>query len=230
MTWMKRYLRSTIGLKQVMGATGLGLVLFVIIHMLGNLQIFLGADAFNAYPVKLRSLGALLWVARAGLLAIFLIHVFAAIRLVMINRAARDVSYKVYRPRRATFYGRYMGMLGVVILAYLVYHLAHFTFGYILPEHATNLDELGRPDLFHYVVASFQNTPIAASYLVANALLCLHLLHGLPSLFQSVGLRHPKYNPLIDRISLGVVTLIFVGNTAIPLAVMTGTIKLPEAF
>lgn len=230
MTWMSRYLRSSIGLKQVMGATGLGLVLFVVVHMLGNLQIFLGPEAFNAYPVKLRSFGALLWVARAGLLAIFLIHVLAGIRLVQINRAARDVSYKVYRPRRATFYGRYMGLLGAVVLAYLVYHLAHLTFGYVLPEHATNLDELGRHDLYHHVVASFQNTPIAAIYLVANALLCLHLLHGLPSLFQSVGLRHPKYNNLIDRLGLGVVTMIFVGNTSIPLAVMTGAIGLPEVF
>ena len=225
---MKRYLRSTIGLKQVMGATGLGLVLFVIIHMLGNLQIFLGSDSFNAYPEKLRSLGALLWVARGGLLALFLIHVFAGIRLIQINRAARDVSYRVYRPRRATFYGRYMGLLGFVVLAYVIYHLAHLTFGYVLPEYGNHLDEMGRHDLYYYVVASFQNVPVAISYLLANALLCLHLLHGLPSLFQSVGLRHPKFNSVIDRMSLGIVTLIFVGNTAIPLACLTGTIQLPQ--
>lgn len=227
MTWMKKYMRSSIGLKQVMGATGLGLVLFIIIHMLGNLQIFLGADTFNAYPVKLRSLGALLWIARGGLLFIFLVHVFAAARLVAMNRAARPVGYKSYRPRRATFYGRYMGTLGVVIFAYVVYHLMHFTFGYVLPGEADHLDALGRHDLFHHVVVSFQNAPIALSYLVANALLCLHLLHGLPSLFQSVGLRHPKYNQAIDRLSLAIVTLIFVGNTAIPLACLTGTIQLP---
>lgn len=226
MSRTSRYLRSSIGLKQIMGITGLALVLFVVFHMLGNLQIFLGRDTFNAYPVKLRSLGALLWLARAGLAAIFVIHLAAAIRLVQINRAARAVRYRVYRPRRATFYGRYMGLLGAVILAYLVYHLAHFTFGYVVAEHALNLDELGRHDLYHHVVASFQIPVIAACYLCANALLCLHLLHGLPSLFQSVGLRHPRYNSLIDRLSLAVVTLIFVGNTSIVLAALTGVLRL----
>lgn len=223
---MKRYASSTIGLKQVMGATGLALVLFVIIHMLGNLQIFLGPDALNGYVVKLRSFGGLLWIARAGLLAIAVIHIVAALRLWQINRAARPVRYRVYRPRVATFYGRYMGTLGLVIFAFVIVHLTHFTWGYIAPEHATHLDALNRHDLYHHVVASFQDPVIAVSYMLANLAVVLHLLHGLPSLFQSVGLRHPKYNAAIDRASLGVVTLILVGNTAIPLACLLGVVQL----
>ena len=207
-------------MKQLMGATGLALVGFILVHMLGNLQIFLGQEAFNEYPIKLRSLGAVLWIARGGLLVLFLTHVFAGLRLLLINRAARPKAYSSYRPRRATPYGRYMATLGIVVLAYVVYHLMHFTFGMVLSEYADLQDVAGRHDLYSYVILSFQNPAIAISYLVANALLCLHLLHGLPSLFSSAGLRHPKFNTLIDRGCLGFVTLIFVGNTAIPLAAL----------
>lgn len=224
MAWMKTYLRSSIGMKQVMGVTGLLLVGFVLAHMLGNLQIFLGRRTFNEYPEKLRSLGALLWIARAGLLGIFLVHVFAGVRLMILNRAARPVGYRAYRPRRSSFYGRYMGWLGAVVLAFVIYHLLHFTFAVLLPEYSTFKD--GKlHDLYEYVVLSFQNPGVAISYLIANTVLCLHLLHGLPSLFQSAGLRHPKYNRLIDRVSLTVVAALFVGNTSIPLSVLLGAVE-----
>jgi len=220
MSWFRTYMRSSIGMKQLMGATGLALVGFVLVHMLGNLQIFLGQETFNEYPIKLRSLGALLWIARAGLLMLVVLHIYTALVLYFKNRAARPVAYKSYRPRKATFYGRYMTLLGVVLLAYIVYHLLHFTFGVVLADLSNLTDSAGRHDLYSYVILSFQKPVVAIAYVLANIVLCLHLLHGLPSLFQSVGLRHPKYNTAIDRLSLAIVTLIFVGNTAIPLAAL----------
>ena len=224
MSWFKNYLRSSIGMKQLMGVTGLALVGFLLVHMLGNLQLFLGQQTFNEYPVKLRSFGALLWIARVGLIALFATHVIAGLRLWQLNSQARPVKYQVYKPRKASTYGRYMGMLGLVILAYLIYHLMHFTFG-IVDAGNSALEHNGLHDLYSYVVRGFKNLPIAVSYLVANAVLCLHLLHGLPSLFQSVGLRHPKHNSMIEKASLGIVTILFVGNTAIVLAVLLGVIK-----
>ncbi len=224
MSWFRNHFRSSIGMKQLMGATGLGLVGFVLVHMLGNLQIFLGQETFNEYPIKLRSLGALLWIARAGLLTLVVLHIATSLKLYMLNRAARPQVYESYRPRKATFYGRYMALLGTVLLAYIVYHLLHFTFGIVLAEHSKLVDPAGRHDLYSYVVLSFQNPLVAIAYIAANLVLVLHLLHGLPSLFQSVGLRHPKYNSMIDKLSLGIVTLIFVGNTAIPLAVLVKVI------
>lgn len=224
MSWLSKYLRSTIGLKQVMGLTGLGLVLFIIIHMLGNLQVFIGQDTFNEYPIKLRNLGALLWLLRAGLLAAFAIHVVAGLVLWRRAKAARPVPYRRYRPRSATFYGRYMALLGIVVLAFVGYHLAHFTFRAVLPQFAHMTDSAGRHDLYGYVVDSFQIPWVALSYIVANLALVLHMLHGLPSLFQSAGLRHPKYNATIDRVSLLIVAAILVGNTAIPLAILLGVI------
>ncbi len=223
MSWFKNYLGSSIGMKQLMGATGLGLVGFVFIHMLGNLQVFMGQQTFNEYPVKLQNLGGLLWMARAGLLVLFVTHVFAGLRLWWLNSRARPLKYAAYKPKAASSYGRYMGMLGLVILAFVVYHLMHFTFG-VVDGSNSDLSHNNLHDLYSYVILGFQNVPIAISYLVANTLLCLHLLHGLPSLFQSAGLRHPKYNSLIDRGSLALVTLIFVGNTSIVLAVLLGVL------
>jgi succinate dehydrogenase / fumarate reductase cytochrome b subunit len=228
-SWFGTYLRSSIGAKQIMAVTGLGLVLFALAHMLGHLGMFAGQDAYNAYADTLQGLGALKWIVRGGLLAIFVIHVAAAIRLVSINRAARPVRYAVYRPVTATAAGRTMAWTGVVVLAFIVYHLVHFTFGMIQPEHFHTLDPLGRYDAYSMFVYGFQSVPIYASYAVAIALLSAHLAHGTVSWVQSLGLRHPKYDPIVRAMGPVLTAILFVGYMAPPTAVLFGIIKLPGA-
>ena len=123
MSWFLSYVRSSIGAKHVMALTGLGMVLFAIVHMIGHLGMFGGPDAYNGYAHFLQGLGALKWIARGGLLAIFLVHIATAIRLVMQNRAARPVAYAAYKPVRSTAAGRYMALTGITLLAFFLVRL-----------------------------------------------------------------------------------------------------------
>jgi succinate dehydrogenase / fumarate reductase, cytochrome b subunit len=228
-SWLVTYVRSSIGAKQIMAVTGLGLVLFAILHMLGHLGMFAGRDAYNAYAHTLQGLGALKWIARGGLLAIFVVHVAMAIRLVALNRAARPVGYAVYRPVNATAAGRTMAWTGVVVLAFIIYHLIHFTFGLVQPTYFHTLDPLERYDAYTMFVRGFQSWPIYISYLVAIALLSAHLSHGAVSWLQSLGLRHPKYDGAVRAIGPALTLILFVGYMAPPTAVALGMITLPGA-
>ena len=229
MSWLVDYVRSSIGAKQIMAVTGLALLLFVIVHMLGHLGMFAGRDAYNAYAHTLQSLGALKWIARGGLLLVFVVHVAMAIRLVALNRAARPVPYAVYRPKVANAAGRTMAWTGLVILAFVIYHLVHFTFGMIQPDYFHTLDPLKRYDAYTMFVRGFQSTAIYVSYLVAIALLSTHLAHGAVSWLQSLGLRHPKYDGVVSLFGRGLNVVLFVGYMAPPTAVLIGMIKLPGA-
>lgn len=229
MSWFFSYVRSSIGAKQIMALTGLGLVLFAIAHMVGHLGMFGGQDAYNSYAAFLQSLGAGLWLARGGLLFIFVIHVATAIRLVMLNRAARPVPYAAYKPVRSTAAGRYMALTGLTLLAFVIYHLLHFTLGMVQPEYFHQLDPLDRIDAYSMFVRGFMNLGIFASYAVAMLLLALHLGHGASSWLQSLGLRHPKYSPAGDRLGSVISAILFVGYMAPPTAVVVGLIKLPGA-
>ena len=225
MSWFSRYIRSSIGMKQAMGITGLILLGYVVAHLIGNLQIFAGRYALNEYAVGLREFGPLLWLARAGLLAAVLIHIGAALRLVQINKAARPVRYQVFKPQTTPFYARTMTWTGLIVFAFVVYHLLHFTFGAVLHDYYALTDPQGRHDVHAMVVLGFQEIPVAVSYVVAVGLLCLHLAHGIPSLFQSLGLRHPKYTPLIITVGHWLAVLLFLGYTAIPVAVLAGWVQ-----
>src|SRR5262245_49272435 len=160
-----------------MAITGLGLVLFALLHMLGHFGMFAGRDAYNSYAHTLQGLGALKWIARGGLLALFVVHVATAIRLVALNRAARPVKYAVYRPAASTVSGRTMAWTGVVVLAFIIYHLVHFTFGMIQPGSFHTLDPQGRYDAYTMYIRGFQSVPIYITYLIAIALLAAHLSH-----------------------------------------------------
>lgn len=229
MSWFWTYTRSSIGAKQIMAVTGLGLLLFAIVHMVGHLGMFAGRDAYNAYADTLQGLGALKWIVRGGLLAIFAVHVAMAIRLVSINRGARPVRYAVYRPVMATTAGRTMAWTGVVVLAFVIYHLLHFTLGQVQPEYFHTLDPEGRYDAYTMFVRGFQSMPIYASYAVAMGLFAAHLAHGAVSWLQSLGLRHPKYDGLVRAIGPALTAILFVGYMAPPTAVVLGMIKLPGA-
>ena len=224
MSWLIDLVKSTIGAKVVMGVTGAMLVGFVIMHMLGNLQVFLGQDALNGYAKSLHDLGGLLWVARLGLIGAVVLHIASGLRLAALNNAARPVKYAHETTVKATFASRYMRMSGLVLLAFIVYHLAHFTLGLTHPEHKAMVDAMGRPDVYSMVVLGFQQPVVSIAYIVAMVLLWFHLNHGASSLFKSLGLRHSKYNSMLDKVGPAVATLVVGGNIAMPLAILAGII------
>lgn len=232
MGFWKRRLGTSIGCKAVMAVTGGLLLLFVIAHLLGNLLIYKGPDALNSYAAWLKSLGLGLWAARAGLLAVFLLHVAAAIRLHRINRAARPEPYRFeaivqvdpaerLRVRAAV----YMFLTGLVVLAFVVYHLAHFTFGWIMPKAFASLDHTVSParhDVYTMVIQGFRNPVITVSYVVAMLVLGAHLAHGVLSMFQTLGCNHPNVNAIIRVGGVALVLLIVLGNCLMPVSVLLG--------
>lgn len=226
MSWFVSYVRSSIGAKQIMAVTGLGLLLFAIVHMVGHFGMFAGRDAYNTYAHTLQSLGALKWAARGGLVAILVIHVATAISLAAANSAARPQKYAVYRTRKTTFFARTMTMTGLVILAFIIYHLAHFTLGWVQPASFHTVDAKGRYDAYSMFVIGFQNIPILISYLVAVTLLSFHLAHGASSWLQSLGWRHPKYDPFFLKLGPVLGLALAVGYAAPPIAVALKLITL----
>lgn len=223
MTWFGRYSRSSIGAKQVMAVTGLFLVLFAIVHMLGHLQMFGGPGMYNAYAHFLQELWEVKWPVRAGLLAFLLVHLVAGIAVSARNRAARPVGYAKFTPVITSTAARTMIYTGLFVFAFLAFHILHFTLGQVQPEHFHQLDEVKRYDAYGMFVAGFQNVAIYVIYLVGMILLCLHLGHGASSWLQTLGWRHPKYP--IDKIGKIVGWVLFLGFMIPPTAVLAGVIK-----
>lgn len=225
--------RSSLGSKFLMAVTGLLLFGFVIIHMLGNLQLFLGPEALNAYAAKLKSIPVLLWTARLGLLAIAVAHITYGTWLWLTNRAARPIPYSYRRFRQATLASRTMIITGSVILVFVIFHLMHFTWG--LWTNAPTPDPVtGAPtthfldlkdaqlhhDVYRMVVYGFREPVIALGYVVAMGFLCYHLSHGIQSLLQSLGLSNRRREGLLHKVSLTLAVLLFIGNSSMPLAVL----------
>ena len=217
---------SSVGAKVLVALTGLGLVGFVVFHMIGNLKVFQGPDSFNAYAYFLKhSLGALLWVARAGLLAIFVLHVALAVRLKMRSRAARPVPYQSPGGVQATAASRSMIWTGIVVGLFTLYHLAHFTLGWLHGVDLGRTDAQGRADVYRMVVAGFSNPAVAGLYVAAQLALFVHLLHGIQSAFQTLGLKNRRFAGLIWWLGFLVALSVLVGNLAIVLGVMLGWVK-----
>jgi succinate dehydrogenase / fumarate reductase cytochrome b subunit len=231
--------KTSLGSKYVMAVTGLGLVGFVIVHMLGNLQLFLGRDALNSYAQALKHNPEILWGARAGLLTIFVLHIIYGVWLTLRNRAARPIPYAFTKQyREATFASRTMIITGLVLLAFVIFHLAHYTVGVIGTVQQTDLvtgevkevpltdlKDLKDPkdprhDVYNMTVYGFRNPFVSVSYILAMAFLALHLSHGFQSCFQSLGLNHPRWMPLLKKTSLALALIIFIGNISMPLAVL----------
>jgi succinate dehydrogenase / fumarate reductase, cytochrome b subunit len=213
---------TTIGKKAVMALTGLVLFGFLIGHMLGNLQIFLGPDALNAYAEKLRALGGLLWGVRGVLAIALVLHVWMVVDLYARSLAARPISYRVTHSIATNYVTKATWLSGVVILLFLLYHLAHFTFPGISMgsyEHDTH------GQVYLNVVNGFSVHWVAALYIVAQLVLWAHIFHGAWSLLQTLGLNHPRYNDNLRRIAKLVATIIVLGNVSIPVAVMAGIVK-----
>src|SRR5262249_30645947 len=193
---------------------------FVIVHMLGNLQIFLGPEKINHYAALLKSNPALLWPARIGLLFIGTLHVLTAEQLVRINRRARPVGYTFKKPVASTFANRTMLLSGLVIFAFILFHLAQFTFGWVDPQLLRLEDLQGRHDVYRMMVNGFSNPLVSIFYLVSMGLLLSHLSHGVSSAFQSLGLRSKKTFGFFNKLAKISALALFIGNSLIPLAIM----------
>lgn len=226
MTLLSAY-RSSVGKKAVMAVTGLLLLGFVIGHLAGNLLIFAGPDAFNAYAYKLKSLGPLLWVARISLLVIVLAHIVSSVMLTLENREARPVGYFRTTHVESTYASRTMMISGILIFAYIVYHLLHFTVRITNPDISYLITDSGHHDVYSMVVLSFSQWPISGVYLIAMFLLCSHLSHGISSAFQSLGLNDERTIPVSKWIGLVIAAAIFIGYVSIPLAVLLDYVTVP---
>jgi succinate dehydrogenase / fumarate reductase cytochrome b subunit len=216
----KSYINTSVGKKVIMAVSGLALYGFVIMHMLGNLQIFAGPEKLNAYGQFLQSLGGLLWAARLGLLAAVGLHIFVAVKLTLENQAARPIPYYSQHTNVASYASRTMKYSGLIVFAFIVYHLLHFTFGVTDPSAHALKDSMGRHDIYGMVIAGFSNPIVSASYIFAMGLLCLHLSHGFFSLFQSLGINQPEYDAKL-KLAANIFALgIFLGNSSMPIAVL----------
>ena len=224
MTPVSRLLASSIGMKIVMAVTGGLLSLFLVAHVLGNLEIFGGAEAINRYGALLRVIPWMLWVVRAGLLTLAVLHVWSAARLLRINAAARPQAYKQKSYRATTWAARAMLLSGFVVAAFVVFHILHFTVCSVAPEYKTLEDSQGRHDVFAMVSDAFHRPAIVAFYGLSILLLGLHLSHGVASALHTLGLNHPRYNPSIRFLGPLFATLIVLGFIAVPLAMLSGAI------
>ncbi|EKO32307.1 MULTISPECIES: succinate dehydrogenase cytochrome B subunit, b558 family [Leptospira] len=216
------YLRSSIGRKTLVAATGLVYFGFVVVHMLGNLQIFLGQEKINAYGQSLRDIAPLLWVARIILIVSFIIHVFYAIKLSIENKQARPIPYVKKNTVQASLASRTMALTGLLIFSFIVYHLLHFTLGVTNPDHFAMTDAKGRHDIYTMVVLGFQNPIVSGSYIFAMFLLASHISHGVQSVFQTLGLSAPSLSDKIKAGAISFALIIFIGNTSIPLSILLG--------
>ena len=215
---------TTIGLKIAMAVSGLLLVGFVLFHMVGNLQVFAGRDTYNDYAALLQGLGGLKWVARLGLLGLLALHVGAAVALTLRNYGARPRRYDGLKTQRTSPYAKTMTYTGVVVLAYIAYHLAHFTLGVAHPEHFGALDGQGRHDVYTNFVLSFRNPVIVITYLVANLAVAAHLAHATSSMFRTLGLSVGRLKQPLAMVGPAVGIAVALGNTAMPLACMMGVV------
>ncbi len=221
-----KFFNTSIGAKVLMAVTGLGLWLFIVAHLAGNLFVYGGQDTYNHYAEALKGNPPLLWGVRLALIAGFPIHIWAAMRTSALNRAARPQPYMHTPKTPATTASKTMLISGLVVLTFFIYHLAHFTWHLTNPDHVSTLPN-GSVDAYSMLVRGFQVPWIAAIYLVGQVLLAGHLSHGLYSLFQHLGLWGKSWTPFLKNASLLVGYGICAAFASIPLAVLFGLVKLP---
>jgi succinate dehydrogenase / fumarate reductase cytochrome b subunit len=228
---------SSIGKKYLMALSGLVLIGFVFVHMAGNLQILLGQEKINAYAHALQSLPLpILWGSRLFLLAAVLVHAVTAYQLVKENRRARPHQNYIETTKRAGLASLKMGLTGSILLAFIVFHLLHFTIRTIYPEYSEMMTVVGSPDsneihdVYSMVLAGFQHTWISVFYVVAMFLLCGHLAHGVSSAFQSLGIRSESWRVKLELAAKAYAWLIFVGFSIVPLLVLAQNWGMIELF
>jgi succinate dehydrogenase cytochrome b subunit len=206
---------APVGKKTVMAVTGMILFGFVLAHMAGNLQVFLGREKFDAYGRLLRVEPALLWFARLVLLISVILHIVASIQLTALNQKARPAAYRKKTAIDSSYASRTMMWSGPIIAAFIVYHILHFTLGTVHPNFQEG-------HVYDNVIAGFRVIPVSIAYIVAMVLLGMHLNHGLWSMFQSIGVSNPRYSAALRRFANIFSILIVAGFVSIPIAVMAG--------
>jgi succinate dehydrogenase / fumarate reductase cytochrome b subunit len=216
-----RLFSDSIGRKVVMAVTGLLMVLFVVSHLLGNSTIFAGPNGINAYAAKLHELGPVVWVTRVVMLAAVVVHLLISIQITMENSEANPTQYAVARMLKATFAGRTMIYTGLLLGAFIVYHLLHFTVR-VTPGLVLGTDALNRFDVFTMVYTAFKSALTALIYVVAMVALFLHLSHGIQSTFQSLGLNNAKTLPGFGVLGRVLSFVFLVGYGAIPVLILAG--------
>jgi succinate dehydrogenase / fumarate reductase, cytochrome b subunit len=228
--------RSAVGKKYVMAVTGVGLILFVFGHMLGNLKMYLGAMPatseyayhIDEYGEFLRELGepilprtVLLWILRLGLIAMFALHMHAAFSLTVMNRKARTTNYQSKRDYvAANFASRTMRYSGLIFFAFLLFHLADLTWG--VGGFAGS--DWKRGEVYNNIDSSLSRPAIAGFYILANLALGTHLFHGAWSFFQSLGVNNPRFNKARRSAAIGLAGIIVAGNISFPVAVLLGVV------
>lgn len=222
---------TAVGKKYVMAISGIAMMGFVLFHMIGNLKMYMGAESLNHYAEFLKELlypiapkGVVLWILRGGLITMLALHLHAAWSLTRLNRHARAVKYQGPRDYQvAKFASRTMRWTGIIVLAYLVWHLLDFTFGTV---NAVGTDgTFVRGEVYENVVRSLDRPVVAAFYVLANILLGIHLFHGAWSIFQSLGWNNPRFNNWRRAFATGFATIVVVGNVSFPIAVIAGIVK-----
>ncbi|NUP72852.1 MAG: succinate dehydrogenase cytochrome b subunit [Gemmatimonadaceae bacterium] len=220
--------RSTIGKKAIMAVTGLILVAFVIGHMAGNLQVFIGPARMNAYAAFLQGLGELLWLVRLVLFVALVLHVLMAWQLTQIKRQARPIGYEQRSPQVSTLASRSMRWGGVLLLVFIVFHILHFTTGTVFPAASTPdamYPAFSHGDVYGNVIAAFRTPWVTAFYVVAMLFLLLHLFHGAWSSVRTLGLVRPSVDPQQRRVATVIAVVVWLGFSVIPVAVLLGVIR-----
>ena len=227
MNLLSNIFSSSLGKKYLMAVTGFVLFAFVIGHLVGNLQVFLGREAINRYGHFLQSNVELLWPVRIFLLVMIGLHIWSASKLSAENKAARPIGYMKYEPFGSSYASRTMLMSGIIVLVFVIYHLLHFTVqvSYVNLTGQNFIDFTDpekRHDIFKMMVVGFSNGWVSGFYILGLALLCLHLSHGASSMFQSIGWKSRAYGPFLDKGARVVAVLIFLGYVSIPVAILLG--------
>ncbi len=228
MNLLTKLWRSSIGKKWLVAFTGLALLGFVLAHLLGNLQMFSGAEKINAYAEFLKANEKPLWLARIGLIVCFVTHIVATLSLVRMNRAARPDAYALKRSVQAKISTRSMALSGLTVLCFVVFHLAHYTLR--LTDSRFKVEAEGgllksAHDVYNMVIMGFQNPLISSFYILSVGLLSLHLSHGISSVFQTLGLETKRSSIWMPKAAALIALLLFAGYASIPAAVLSGLLK-----
>ena len=230
MNLISRTWDSSLGKKYVMALSGCALFGFVIGHLLGNLQIFLGPEALNRYGHFLQSTPELIWPARIGLIVLAVLHIAAAVKLTAQNRAARPLNYAHCEIVAASYASRTMMMSGLIVFVFVIYHLLHFTIqvpGINFTGHDFRVlqDAKQRHDIYGMMILGYRQPLVSLFYVIGVGLLCLHLSHGVSSMFQSMGWKNKAYGAFLDKFAIAAAAVIFLGYISIPAAVLFGVVK-----
>lgn len=210
--------RSTVGKKYVMAVTGIIGFGYVVLHMLGNLQVFLGPAQLNAYAHLLKASGLVLWTARSILLAAVILHIVSAYQLWRISARSRPIGYARWVPVGSDYASRTMRWTGPILLLFIIFHILDLTTGNVHPGFQES-------DVYQNVIASFRLWYVSGFYILAMLALSFHMYHGVWSMFQSLGVNHPKYNGFIRGFATVITLLVVIGFISIPVAVLTGIIS-----